>query len=388
MRRKLLTFIYVGTGVAASLNVWRLYRILFSHWLYDRDYSQIYLMGLALRSGVYLYEPIPSLASRFNPSFGHFLQHPSAYPPIVALLGVPLSLLPYFWSVVVWSLWEIGCLVVVTHLVFRHFGGRKAPTPLLVTLVASLAWQPVFVDLYRGQVMLTILLLLTLTWLAFRSNHDVKAGVFLGLSLSLKFYGWPILLLFILTRRWKAALTSATLFAFSNALMALWLGFDLLRDYYLKVAPGIAQIWRTDVYNFSVMGLGYRLFGQTGSILFLIVALCICMFAALKARDQDHSFMVVLAASSVLAPISWIHYFATLLPALCLVASRKEWGTREAMIALAVGTVLFLGYLPFQWSATWGTLPLFGLAGLVWLLQSPQVRSRVARLDGGIQEVA
>jgi hypothetical protein len=244
-----------------------------------------------------------------------------------------------------------------------------------------LAWQPLTMDLFRGQMMLTILLLLTLTWLAFRSRQDVKAGIFLGVALTLKFYGWPILLLFILTRRWKAVFASASLFVFCNVLMALWLGLDVLRNYVQNVAPGIAQIWVTDLYNFSVLSVGYRLFGQAGSISFFIVALLLSVCAALKAQDEDHSFMVMIAASTVLAPISWIHYFVTLLPALCLVASHKKFESTDTIFALAVAVILFLGYVPLDGSAILGALPLFGVAGLIWFLQKRPVRNRQTEMD-------
>ena len=388
MRRKLLILVWNVSILGSLATVYQMVALLFTHWLFDRDYSQTYLMGRALRAGVYIYEPIPELAKRFEPTLGNFLQHPSAYPPIVALIGVPLSMLPYFWSVVIWSLWELGCLFVATLLIFRHFGGRRASTPVLITLGVFLAWQPIMMDLFRGQVMLTILLLLTLTWLAFRSNQDVRAGIFLGLSLSLKFYGWPILLLFLLKRRWKAALAGATVVTSCNLLMAVWLGMDVLRDYFLNVAPGIAQLWIPNVYNFSVLSFGYRLLGEPGRISFLIVTLCICMLATFKARDLDHSFMVMLAASTILAPISWIHYFVTLLPALCLVASREEFAPSEALLGLLIAVILFLGYIPLEKSAIWGTLPLFGLTGLIWLLQKPPVRSVRTQFDDAICEAA
>jgi glycosyl transferase family 87 len=387
-RSKIITIIYVGSSIASLLMVSRVIRLLFTGWLYNRDYSQIYLMGLALRSGVYLYDPIPVLADRFDPSLGHFLPHASAYPPIVALLGVPLSMIPYFWSVVVWSVWEIGCLIVATILMYRHFSGRKASLSVLVTLGVFISWQPIFIDLIRGQVMLTILLLLTLTWLAFRSNRDVGAGLLLGLSLSLKFYGWPIFILFVLMRRWKAVFASAGLFAFCNALMVGWLGIGVFKDYFLTVAPGIAQFWTQNLVNFSAMSFGNRLIGPPAGTLFFLITLCICIYAALRARDLDHSFMVMLAASTILAPISWIHYFVTLLPALCLVASRKDWESREVMLALVVATVLFLGIVPYTESIIRGILPLVGVSGLIWLLQLPAVRDRAVEPQNAVSEVA
>lgn len=375
-RRNLLAFFSFGTAVCCLMNGYRLYALLFSEWLYNRDFSQFYLMGAALRSGVYIYEPTPALAERFNPALGHFLTHPSAYPPVVAVLGLPLSLLPYFWSVVLFTFWELGCLIAALVLVFRHFGGIKAPLPVLLTILCFLTWQPIFVDLYRGQIMLTILLLLTLAWLALRSGHDVRGGILLGVVLSIKLYAWPVMLFLVITRRLKPVGLAVCVFILSNLIMALALSPQAVANYYLSVMPEVGAVWRQDVYNFSLFSLGYRLYGPTGAALLLTVGLGLSLWAALRARDFDHSFMVMLAASTVLAPISWIHYLVTLFPALCLAASRRTFSVSQIAFSIAVMLVLMVGYLPLLRFAVWGALPLVGVLGLVWLIRWPVVQDR------------
>src|SRR4051812_35798674 len=132
MRRKLLIFIGIATGLGCLVTVYQLISILFSDYLYEKDFVQFFLMGHALRAGTDLYAPIPELASRFEPHLNQWL-NVSAYPPIVAVIGLPFSFLPYFWAVIAWLVFELGCLAAAILLIIKQFGGRLASTPVLVT---------------------------------------------------------------------------------------------------------------------------------------------------------------------------------------------------------------------------------------------------------------
>src|SRR5262245_24642843 len=105
MRRRLLIFFIITTIVSCLISAIELFRRMFSEDLYHNDITQYYLMGHALRGGANLYAPLHELAARFAPQMTDWI-NVSAYPPIMAVVGLPLSYLPYFWAVITWMVFE------------------------------------------------------------------------------------------------------------------------------------------------------------------------------------------------------------------------------------------------------------------------------------------
>lgn len=332
-RQQLLAFFSLATLVCCSIDGYRLISILFTKFIAWKDLIQPYFMGHALRAGAYLYSPLPDLAAQFDPSLNSWFQHPSAYPPIVALIGLPLSYLPYFWATVAWLILEVACLAVAVALIAREFGGRKASAPVLITIMAFMAWRPVYFDLYLGQFMVPILLLLTLTWLALKREKDITAGLLLGIVLAIKLYAWPLALFLLLSGRWKAPVIAGVVFAIANLLMVGLVGTETVTSYYLTVGNSVALKYLNDPFNFSAWAIGMRSFGFLGAVVMVLTVLSFSLTIALRSRDLTTGFMVMLSASTILQPISWNHYFVTLLPALCFIANRKDLRSYDLIIS-------------------------------------------------------
>ncbi len=340
-------------------------------------------MGHALRAGANLYAPLHDLAAQFDPHMTDWIKV-SAYPPIAAVIGLPFSHLPYFWALLSWMILELGCLVTAVALIVRHFGGRLAATPVLVTVCAFLAWQPLYLDLYHGQVMIPILLLLTLVWLALKAGKDVKAGILLGIVLSIKLYAWPLAIFLFLKGRWRTPLAAFIVLIAAHALMLGLVGSATIFDYYFRVGGTVLEEYKFYPLNFSAWCVGMR-FGLVGSVIMSLSVLLYALFLAFRCKDFDSGFMVMLAASIVLQPISWIHYMVTLLPAFCLIADRREFRTSD----LVWGTFLLVLILPvfhhvahnYPVMAPWP--PFLFIIGLMWLIVPKTVlkRSLVSKFE-------
>jgi hypothetical protein len=95
----------------------------------------------------------------------------------MALIGAPLSLLSYTCAFALWIVLEALSFIGALILILRHFGGRKAPLPVIITASTFLAWSVVFSDLREGQMMLLALLLLTGAWLALRKRNEITGGL-------------------------------------------------------------------------------------------------------------------------------------------------------------------------------------------------------------------
>ena len=369
MRRKLLTFFAITTAISCFISARELIHILFTNALYQKDFTQFYLMGHALRGGANLYAPLHDLAAQFDPNITDWIKV-SAYPPIAAVLGLPFSYLPYFWAIIIWMVFEIGCLAAAVALIVRHFGGAAASTPVLVTVCAFIAWQPIFLDLYHGQVMIPILLLLTLAWLALKEGKDVKAGILLGFVVSIKLYAWPIAIFLFVRRGWRVPVTAFVVFIAAHVLMVACAGTATIIDYYSRVGHAVFEEYKFYPLNFSAWSVGLRSFGVVGAVVMGTSVLACSLFLALRSKDFDSGFMVMLAASTILQPVSWVHYLVTLLPAFCFIADRREF-TRSELVWSVFLLVLILpvfhhvahNYRPLS---PWP--PLLFIIGLMWLI--------------------
>jgi alpha-1,2-mannosyltransferase len=380
-RRKLLTLFGISTFICSSVSGYWLISLLFTKYLYHKDFTQPYLMGHALRAGANLYAPIPELAARFDPSLNRWLKV-SAYPPIVAVIGLPFSYLPYFWAVIAWMVFELVCLSLAIVLIVRHFGSRAAATPVLILVLAFISWTPLYIELNLGQLMIPILLLLTLSWLALKAGNDFRAGLLLGIVMAIKLYAWPIALFLLIKGRWRAPLAALIVFIAANGLAIGLVGKATLLDYYFRVGGTVFAEYKLDPFNFSTWSVGYRALGITGGVLMSLAVLSYSLVLALRAKDFDAGFMVMLTAATILQPISWIHYMVTLLPAFCWIGNRREFRTSDLLLGMLLIMLILPGFYPGAHSyaplATWP--PFFFIIGLMWLIVPKTIKERTVIL--------
>ena len=337
-------------------------------------------MGKALRAGVNPYVSIPELAAKFEPNLNQWL-NVSAYPPVVALIGLPLSYLPYAWGVIVWLLFEIASLITAVVLSVKRFGGENARTAVLVVAFFFVGWQPIYVELTLGQLMIPILLLLTLVWLRLRLGKDVQAGLLLGVVMAIKLYAWPLAIFLLLSGRRKAFATSCAVLVIANVMMIAIVGMPVVTDYYLRVGGMVLAQYVSDPWNFSAWSIGFRALGTGGGAVLSVLILCYSLIMALRSKDFETGFMTMLIASTILQPISWIHYLITLLPAFCFVASRKNFSRREFVFVFILIALIIPGMHPhahpYPVLATWP--PFLFVIGFLWLTSARSAASTPVR---------
>jgi alpha-1,2-mannosyltransferase len=386
MRRRLFIFVLISTVICAVISVWRLITHLFTPYLYERDFLQFYLMGHAIRGGANLYAPLKELAARFEPHLNNWLDI-SAYPPVVAIVGLPLSFLPYFWAVVVWLIFELGCLVIAIRRLTKFFG--PSSLPVLITICIYLSWQPVYRELYLGQFMIPIMLLLTLTWQALKEGKEIKAGLLLGIVFAIKLYAWPLGLFLFIKRRMRCTIVAAVVFLSANAVMTAWTGTATVVDYYTRVGGAVLAQYVSDPFNFSAWSIGFRWAGLPGAVFLLLAVLGFSLVLALRSRDFDTGFMVMLVASTILQPIAWIHYLVTLLPVFCFVVNRPEWVKSDLFLALLLLALILPGNYKtghtYPAVATWP--PFLFTIGLMYLTARNPMRQG-ASVQGLASEIA
>ncbi len=307
--------------------------------VHRKDFIQEYLLGRALLDGTSPYLPIPELATRYIGSLPDpILPHPTPHPPPAALLGLPLAHLDYASAARVWLVVEIVFILISLALSCWALNLRIPFWAFLILLSALLGTDAYLYELVFGQLQTVILLLLVTAWILLRRRQDWIGGACLGIALALKMAGWPIILLMLIQRRWRALGAAAVLLASLNGLAAVAMGPKIWVDYYLRIAPYQIALYRSDPKNLSLWTLGWRIFSgtvptvtidilapplftwQAGAVTLsaLVPAACVVLavVAAAKVKSFDAAFVMLCCVSALVNPIAWSFYGLLATPAL------------------------------------------------------------------------
>jgi alpha-1,2-mannosyltransferase len=167
------------------------------------DYLQFYASGVTLRQeqSANLYEfAFQSQLEQTIAGPGLSSYHAFITPPFLAWLFVPLSVLPYIFSFILWCL--LGFLFL-----WKSIRLLSIERPFNVFLL-SLTWFPIFAAISFGQNSLLSLLLFSLTFWLWRKGKLISAGLVCSLLLfkPQMVLGIGILWLLEWRRNWKSLL--------------------------------------------------------------------------------------------------------------------------------------------------------------------------------------
>jgi hypothetical protein len=304
--------------------------------VYMKDFIQEYLLAQAVVNGVNPYLPLPELADRFiGPLENPIFPHPTPHPPPVILLSVPLALISYERAALVWLLFEIVCFSGSIYLILGWRRQAATAWPILLTTVVVMGWGPVVDGLVVGQLMSLLLLLLCAAWRLWRRDQWITGAILLGMAAALKLIVWPLTLLFLLYRQWRALAAFLITFIGANLLAGLLVGGHIVAYYYTTVGAEVEAIYRAHEENFAIWGLGWRLFVGTGSpfisgiqapplllrpelaiyssTLILLLFLSFVLLACLKTSRFEARLAILISAAVVASPIAWSHYLILLI---------------------------------------------------------------------------
>ncbi len=277
------------------------------------------------------------------------------YPLFAALLFIPFTLLGKF-GFGVWTLLGIIALWRTILLVLRVnpiFGVWLSPAQQIsAVLLFILPLEPFLKTLWYGQVNLFILWLITES---FFGTNSRKSGIYSALASAIKLTPALFTLFLVFVRGTRVL--RVVVFTF---ICALLIGFALQRDQawifwstHLTTTERVGS--REYIYNQSLSGGIWRLFGEGGSpvlLIFLSVLIIGASFIGAKSLwDRDEhvwAVSVIGLASLLVSPISWSHHYVLFL--FPLVALAKDAGTNLSSRLVMLGTylLLFLANITFK----------------------------------------
>ena len=225
------------------------------------------------------------------------------YPPLVALLTVPWTLLPVGLAEVLFQFLLVAVFVATLVLLgvrdWRCYG-------------LAFLWPPVLSAIQTGNVTLWLGLAAALAWRYRERLVPPAAGI--GITLAGKFFLWPLVVWQAATRRYASAALSCVIGA--SLLLVSWavIGFAGMTDY-PDLVRTLEDTVGEDSYTAYIVGLDLGLPSPVARGLWLTLGLAlVAAVIVLGRRGAERSaFVLAIAASLALTPIVWLHYFALLL---------------------------------------------------------------------------
>ena len=301
------------------------------HWLRSTPLgtdSAVYRAGaLAVLRGQPLYEPLLALDPKSA------IELPFTYPPVAALLFLPLAVLP---TQFVWLLLAAGSVFAIWS-VLRRFAGT---TPLVLLCIVPFL-EPVWRLLSLGQI--NAVLMAMVVWDALPSRRSRYSGLLIGLAAAVKLTPLIFIAHLFLTGRRADGYRALAVFFGATGIGAVVLPGDSLR-YWTSAVLNNRNAESIDwVLDQSLHGLLARL-GVT-SIAWYAVAAALCLVVgALLVRDfhrrgDPRAALLVSAGCALLvSPLSWTHHWIWVVALAGYLAGR--WAALAGVAAVFTGRTL------------------------------------------------
>lgn len=353
----------VGAGIGAAVFLAAVVFFLFgtvvigNGWPYKIDIDVYRLGAEQLRltwadGGRSLYDDLPPVRIGSELLF--------TYPPIAAVLFVPFSWMPLAVATAAITATTLVCIAVVAMLIARALGAVDRGQ--LVRGAAVIAGFAVLTEpiggsywtghgtLGYGQINLILMLLVLADVLPKRTPWP--RGLLIGLAAAIKLTPAAYVLVLLVRRDWKSALTSVAGFAGFTALGAIAAPSDTWRYYSseLFATDRVGGFDYTGNQSLTAVLARFGLDDSARSALWLLLVAAtlaltvVGMRAALRAGSPALALTLNALFALLASPISWSHHWVW---AMLAVPALAVSGRRPLHWLAGIGAVLFV--LGMQW---------------------------------------
>ncbi len=293
------------------------------------------------------------------------------YPPVAAVFFWPLSHLSITVGQAVWDAIDpvaLTALIAVSIAAAHKRGVVRSDwqTALILLFPVGFFLYPVRENLALGQIniVLVLMILADLTiGVSWRGRH-LPTGLLVGLAAAIKLTPLVFIPYLAVTRQWRAAWNAAITFALATGAMfvvaprASWIYFT--KDAFDVGRVGNAAVTGNQTLRDAIARAHVPLV-PAGFYLVAAAVLCVGLVVAAAAYRRSSAMLGVLVCAAtglLLSPISWVHHYVWIVPALVWLLEGSDRPARGERWAL-VGALVFIVIQPGQ---AWGS-------GVLWYLR-------------------
>ncbi|MBB3115030.1 glycosyltransferase 87 family protein [Corynebacterium bovis] len=324
---------------------------------------------------------------------------PFTYPPLAALVFIPLALLPQ--AVASLAVTVVTCLglAVTVHALAREAGTtlpRRDVAVVSVLALPVLVWfHPVLQTFGFGQVNVVLMAVVAVDLLLPRTPWP--RGALIGLAAAVKLTPAVFVLVLLLRRRWRAAAVAVGTGLGASALVWLVLPADSTA-YWFGALRDPGRIGRLEyASNQSLRGVVARTVSggdDVQSVVWVVASLVVAVLvvAAMVRLLRRGAVTAAVVANALLAllvsPVSWSHHWVWVVPMLLVTGAAAVAGRGAVPVVLGCVVALVATVAPVHVflpsddgvERTWPPLlmilgseyPLVGIAWLVAAVAAPR----------------
>ncbi len=227
-----------------------------------------------------------------------------AYPPAIALVYAPFTVLEFRWSFLLHTLLMVAALALSIHLLKPRFPWLR--DHLAVALAAALFFYPLMRATFGGQNTALTLLLIVATWRLVADGRGFAAGIALAALFYKPQFAVPLIGLFILDRRWRVLGGAALGLLIAYALNASLMGVDWL------------STWWNQALEFARLDASVNKHGSVSWVGFLQAV-----------RGPSDSLGLAIGWALAVCHIGFLVYFWVLV-------ERTDWAARFAVVGVGI----------------------------------------------------
>ncbi|WBQ05827.1 glycosyltransferase 87 family protein [Kribbella sp. CA-293567] len=300
--------------------------------------------------------------SLYSEGFGQLVPWvalPFTYPPLAAVLFVPLHLLPMPLADLALCITSAAALtatmLVVSSRLLRDRGRPSVMLGLAAT-VAAFAFEPVRSTIGFGQVNLILMALVTLDCLLPRTRWP--RGVLVGLAAAIKLTPAVFVLYFLVRRQYREAAVAVATFVGLAVLGFAFAPRDSAKYWFGVLFDPDRIGGATYAYNQCFQAFLSRVMadGPVRSLLWLgLVAVTgvLAAVAARRARAAGDDVLALLAIATwglLASPVSWSHHWVWVVPAALYLGCHRHYWMLAATILFLIGPHTMLDPEGRHWS--------------------------------------
>jgi alpha-1,2-mannosyltransferase len=277
---------------------------------------------------------------------------PFTYPPVSAVLAVPLALVPFWVAKLGWIAMVYVPLVFAVRISFRLIldragGAASVLFPVMLAVAAYLL--PIRQVIGFGQVDMLLLAMCLLDCVA--TSPKWPRGLLIGLATAIKLEPGVFIVYLLITKRWRAAGVAALSFVGWTALAWLISPPDSVA-YWTRAVFDTGRLGgNASAGNQALRGMVLRLHADVApDVIWLPLALIVAVggFAAARAcwkHGNDLAGITIAGLlGALLSPVAWIHHLCWVLVAIGVIAGDGRSARRIWLAALTA--VFYLSTLP------------------------------------------
>jgi hypothetical protein len=291
----------------------------------------------------------------------------SGHPPTAAFYALPLALFPLEWMSRILGAIVLALLGARLYVLARELRWPDSSRAAALLFAAILLTPFMSYHLGLAQDSELIAFGIFLAWYFWRRDREIAAGVALGLTCTLKPFPGLLVLLMLISRRWRGALAAAAVWLVVAAIVTARFGFACWSEYLVNQET-VTNLWIGHASNVTLQGLVIRVLhpacvGDTNSdpqatliaagiSAVLVIAAFWLSRGYLRRVDRIDLPFALFAVLSMLAnAFYWEHYDVILLLPLAIAYTAlwhawraglgRVWATAGAvLLSVAVGCCL------------------------------------------------